>query len=277
MGLVSRNVALDHPDFGKAFTCPTCGGGPRIKEAQARNMAETLKLLADHGVAQTPRHDWLEWGNFSRDYLGDVFDGKELAVALVRAFSQGRLLSYDMFGDDHPFAKQYPTTTRYRPTHNLLIHGPVGVGKTALAALGYRKRLNRGGVGVSVEWSQLYTAIRGGYSTRTNKSYRILQAVVNAPVLFLDDLGDVDRGFSDDQARVTWEIVNGRYSNMRPTIITTNLNRVGLGDLLGHKISGRLAEAWVFVGMGGAGLREYDHADEGTAPDFADDQAGDHD
>src|SRR5690606_9542726 len=122
-----------------------------------------------------------------------------------------------------------------------------GVGKTGLAYLAYKTRLAWvGEAGVFVEWVDLYEAIRSMYgkSGDLNQSYPLLETVATTPVLVLDDVGHARRHapMPDDQYDKLWQIINRRYTQRLPTLITSNLDRNQLRDQTDSKLVGRLTE-----------------------------------
>jgi len=258
-GYVTLNVPVGDERFGQAVLCPSCDGGPEVAAVRERQRQRMAALLDAAGLMTSARHDRLSWNNFEPEALGEMMAGKSTAIALAWDWANGRPLSYsDTYGPG--FSRLYPSAITSDRYNALWLHGPSGTGKTALARLAYKTRLQlRGEAGVFVEWTDLYEAIKAQYgrSGDDNQSYPLLEAVANAPLLVLDDVGQArQRGpMRDDEYAKLWQIVNRRYTQLLPTLITSNLDRVALRDLTDAKLAGRLTEMAVICEMGGADLR----------------------
>ncbi len=266
MGRVTLAVPVGHEMFGKAILCPKCEGGEAVRQARQQQRERVLSLLRDARLTTTHIHERLTWDNFSAETLGHNMSGKETAVALATLWAHGEVVTYEALGRDHQLAGQYPTMFRFNGTNSLWLYGPPGTGKTGLAWVAFRDRTADGTVGVFVEWSDLYEAVRSHYGKRgeDNQSYPLIRAVASTPVLVLDDVGQMRYGWraSDDQYDKLWQIINHRYTQRLPTIITSNLNRAEMRERFDGKISGRLAEMCVIAEMSGPQFREVDLKDQ---------------
>jgi DNA replication protein DnaC len=102
----------------------------------------------------------------------------------------------------------------------LLISGPVGTGKTHLAAAIIREGLKKKDTWNYrfVEVPALLAEIRAGFNTRSSDSP--VKMIEEADLLVLDDLGA--EKVTDWVREQLYLVVNERYSQMKPTIITTN-------------------------------------------------------
>ena len=124
------------------------------------------------------------------------------------------------------------------PSTGLILSGPVGTGKTALLVATLRaaieRTLARGRFWPAVE---LLDALR---PTDTGGPKWQLESIIDEPLLAVDDLGV---GRVTDFVVETWErIIDARYREARPLLLTTNLTRRELTDTLGSRVASRLAE-----------------------------------
>lgn len=113
----------------------------------------------------------------------------------------------------------------------LYISGPKGTGKTFLAALIARDRIQAGQPTMFVFVPELMAAFRQGI--KDGNEGEILQTVKESDVLVLDDIG-AERPTEYVAERIM-DLVNYRYSHCLPTIFTSNY---GLDELARH-LSGR--------------------------------------
>ncbi len=122
---------------------------------------------------------------------------------------------------------------------SLLIIGGTGTGKTH-AAFGAIRAL--AAAGVRVEWqattaADLYAALRPSPGRDTERE---LATFVRCPLLLLDDLGAAKP--SEWTEEITYRLINHRYAQVLPTLITSNVPIRQLRHLLGDRVASRLAE-----------------------------------
>lgn len=98
----------------------------------------------------------------------------------------------------------------------LLFHGPVGTGKTFMAACIANEVLN---MGYRVRMTSLPTVADEVWSAPDKAAY--ITDLCKYPLLILDDLG-VERK-TEYMQEMVYKIINARYVARRPVIVTTNL------------------------------------------------------
>lgn len=136
-----------------------------------------------------------------------------------------------------------------RHGENLLLSGPVGTGKTGLA-IGALWAIHELGAGGIAFWSvpDLLDAMRPGAPEPDPMTW-----CRNVGILVLDDLG-VEKASEWVRERL-YVLVDARYGEERPTIVTTNRDIPGLAETLGERIVSRLAECMTTVFVGGPDQR----------------------
>ena len=138
----------------------------------------------------------------------------------------------------------------------LFIHGPVGTGKTWLAAAIARELLtvrpapDRLGAPVLVRFSSTTALLQ---SLRPGDSQEELEVYARPPVLVLDDLGT--ERYTEWEAEQLFNLAHARSAARRPTIVTSNLEPAQVSARYERRTVERLFEnAWL-VPMIGASRR----------------------
>jgi DNA replication protein DnaC len=157
----------------------------------------------------------------------------------------------------------------------LLFTGPVGTGKTHLAAATLRGIIARGFDGRFTDVRELLKELQHSYGDRSLDESTILNPVLAAPLLVLDELGAARA--TDWTADIVEHIINTRYNKNRATILTTNypfrmpaaadprttgegyarpsMRDETLGDRIGARVFSRLQEMVTLIEMRGDDYR----------------------
>jgi DNA replication protein DnaC len=138
-------------------------------------------------------------------------------------------------------------------TGNLLVHGPVGTGKSYAAVAACQVRHDRG---EDVHWwpiVELLDGLRDEVADSTLATRLFDRLTEEADVLVLDDLGGHrSTEWADERL---YAIVNRRWLDERPTVVTTNLSRSKLRESVGERILSRLLDGATVVALDGADRR----------------------
>lgn len=142
----------------------------------------------------------------------------------------------------------------------LVLHGNIGAGKTH-QAYGALRRIAEAGPRnfqmIATTAPDLYGLLRPGGSDKGSEHE--LKRLMQIPLLLLDDLGT--EKLSEFTEEATYRIVNHRYNESLPLLITTNLPiKTGaptpdLVTRLGDRLASRLAQTATIVGFDGPDLR----------------------
>lgn len=137
---------------------------------------------------------------------------------------------------------------------SLLILGTTGTGKTHQAYGAVRSLL---AAGVRLRWkattaADLYADLRPrpGYDGE-----RELMDTARCPLLLVDDLGAARH--SEWTEEITMRLINRRYNELLPTVVTSNLAPTDLREQLGDRIASRLAEMTERVVLDGPDRRRH--------------------
>jgi DNA replication protein DnaC len=193
-----------------AMACEACGGtGFTIVEREGREYAQPCDCRG-RGTPGAPR------GPLARSRIPPRYEHCTLAIfeagtpsqraALERAMSY--CAGYPFLGTDEGLG--------------LLFTGDNGVGKTHLAVAVLRELVEgKGARGQFWDFHELLREIRASYDPETaTTELQVLEPVVEADVLLLDDLGAWK--MTDWMNDTLFYILNSRYMARRPTILTTN-------------------------------------------------------
>lgn len=264
-------------------TCPACGKILLSRPAERRELlygdeeegvwGETGVLVFDYKrtkpehVMDGLRREWITEGTEIVEVCECLlaraveahFDSRGIPVGLANKSFQNFIV---MEGN----AEAYQACYRFGRTFDsntgggIGLYGPVGIGKTHLAAgiLEAIVRRNITSVGspslMFVSVPQLVREIgwlrsEGPPSVQRN----LFRRLTSDDLLVLDDLGMEQ--VTDDTIQDVFLIVNGRLNAAKPTAITTNLEPLTLRELLGLRIADRLLEACEWYEIRGESLR----------------------
>ncbi len=135
----------------------------------------------------------------------------------------------------------------------LLIVGPVGTGKTHLA-VSILREAHRLGLGIAfAQVPQVLADIRAGIGRGDEEATAQIDMYSEVSVLALDDLGS--ERVTDWVHEQLFLIINRRYEEMLPTIITSNDSLEILEEHLGKRIASRLAGMCIGVALDGPDYR----------------------
>lgn len=200
---VRREVAVDHPDFGKAIPCPDCSHKAIVEQVRG----SLPELVREATFASTDKR-----GPDSQHPLADAA-GARWRSALNDAYLMAAGLKREPW---------------------LVLAGGYGVGKSHVAACFVNERLEHADLPtpVFVRAIDLFEEIRSGYGDDTARDIRARYK--SLPCLVIDDLGK-ERGTVDEKANL-YDILDHRYEKRLETIVTTN------GDVHDGAIADRLAD-----------------------------------
>lgn len=145
-----------------------------------------------------------------------------------RCDTPGRKKNYDI-------AKEYADHFRYHASigEGLYIEGTNGTGKTHLAAAIALQLIHEGVPVICKTSSDLLTDIKRSFDDDSLNEAQILDVYKQVDLLVIDDLGKEQ--CSDWSMSVLYSILNDRYEDMKPVIVTTNYNADQLAAALTPK------------------------------------------
>jgi DNA replication protein DnaC len=214
-GFVRRDVSLEHPDFGRAIPCSCRKGEVRDRLRRRSNLGHLAQKTFD----------------------------------TFRPEGRDRPLHHleDAFGT----CREYATA----PIAWLVLSGPSGCGKTHLAAAIANRQIELGNEVFFAIVPDLLDHLRATFGPGSDVTYdELFEAVRNAPLLVLDDLGA--------QSETSWaqekmfQVLNHRFNAELPTVITTNYAINELDERLRARLSDKQAARIVQIGERDSSLDE---------------------
>jgi DNA replication protein DnaC len=118
----------------------------------------------------------------------------------------------------------------------IFFFGPAGTGKTHLAVLIAQESENV----KFVKIPKLLLSLKANFDGKGYENEQIIERLSKIPVLILDDLGAEKA--TEWVAETLYILIDERYGNMKPTIITSNYSLSELSERLGDRIVSRIME-----------------------------------
>lgn len=123
----------------------------------------------------------------------------------------------------------------------LVLCGKPGTGKTHLACGIANHIAKRGRTSLFLSVMEAVRRVKQTWGRNDGETEsEVIAKMLKPDLLILDEVG-VQFG-SETEKLILFEIINGRYSEMRPTIIISNLAREELGAYLGERVIDRMSE-----------------------------------
>ncbi|WP_242209156.1 MULTISPECIES: ATP-binding protein [unclassified Pseudomonas] len=214
--------------FGKVFKtgCPECMRIAKKEEAERAKIQERCELQLKLGAALIPKR-------FATKTLkGYVAESKEQKEALRVC---------------RKYVDKFPEISE--TGRCLLMLGKPGTGKTHLGAAIANELMRKTAATAAYRTlGSILHEIRATYRQGSERAEgQIIAALVSPSLLVLDEIGVSKETPSDFELTTLFAIINGRYEQMRPTVIISNLDGKALPSAMGERCVDRLREGGVIV------------------------------
>lgn len=161
-------------------------------------------------------------------------------------------------GKAHEIAKEYSESFTRDTKKGLMFYGRAGSGKTHLSISIARNVIEKKLIPAKfTRVIDLLFEIRGTYSRsekfRVDGEKELIAKYAGVPLLILDDLGAEKT--TDWARQVLYNIIDQRWINQKPIIVTSNLSLDELEERLGERITSRIAGMCQLVEMRGEDYR----------------------
>ncbi len=190
LGYLRRDLPIGHPDFGKLQIC-SCRQGQVSQQIHQRLFS----------ISNLDNLQHLTFENFQP--RGRVGLGPWQAISLETAYNQSQQFAQKVDGW-------------------LLLQGGFGSGKTHLAAAIANFTVGMGVPTLFITVPDLLDALRFTYDNPESTFEQRFEEIRNAPLLIMDDFGT--QNATPWAQEKLFQILNYRYINKLPLVITTNLS-----------------------------------------------------
>lgn len=224
---MAKRKQSDQSSHVADINCPHCDGTGYVIGDDGARPCECLETRqSNHRLRRSkipPRFMGKSLKSFETARSRERKAIRDLAQSYVKAFNPATL-------DPAKFS-----------SNGLLLIGAVGSGKTHIAVAALREVIERGHTGLFCNVVDLLDDLRASYNPQSSQSgWEILEQIEKADLVVLDDLGaEAPTGWVLDRL---YQIINRRYEENRPTIVTSNLSLEELSDQIGTRITSRLCE-----------------------------------
>lgn len=255
-GVIKYAVGIDDPRFGRFFPCPkNCRALRAARATQAmRRMEDMRRKAGDAPSGLYHHHPYNPEIRLTLESIKDVFNANENQCGAYNLVAE--------FADSAPDVR---LNLHGSGRHSLMLYGDKGYGKTLLASAALHTLEDRG---VAVYGARLLGIVKRVYDVfqttrQANSAYdtrseftdtQIRQAFCDIPVLIIDEFELAN--MTNARMELVEEIINARYTQRMPTLITTNLNRDGLRKNWNGRIVDRILDSYWCYEVAGVKLRD---------------------
>lgn len=149
-------------------------------------------------------------------------------------------------------AKNYSRDFSLDNPRNLILYGAAGRGKTHLTSAVVRNIAIKH-PGLKIKFGSFMKMLMEIKSNGFSEENSVVEAFKSFDLLVLDDLGK--EHITDWSKQILYLLINERYEDERPTIITTNCTSEELAKKIDPATISRLMEGSVFIKMTGSDYR----------------------
>ncbi len=234
--------------LSKCINCPRDGGACEGDTRQGEVPVWDYTLIKTGNLVWKECESWRMFLRLQR-MIRDGFPRKLLELNLEELDSRNTVDSFAL-SDVRNYAAQFE---EHRKTgKGVTLCGPVGPGKTQLAVSLCRGLMLTRVVRRVVFWevTDMLTSLRQGSDEERR---RLIEASKGADILVLDDLGA--HKSSEWVREQLGSIINHRWSNALPIVVTTNESLNTFTETLGERTVSRLQSSNMQVPVGGGDRR----------------------
>lgn len=205
-----------------------------LKDRQAQKPKPKALECTFCGKPVEPSWEWDDWST------PDIHDDCKSLITRFKSIGiDERFYKLPEFKVEDGNKKAYETAEEFinhRNGKGIFFFGPAGTGKTHLAV-----KIAQEVEGTRfVKVPKLLLSLKANFDGQGYENEQIIQRLANTPILILDDLGAEKA--TEWVAETLYILIDERYGNMKPTVITSNFSLSELAERLGDRIVSRIME-----------------------------------
>lgn len=255
LGVVTYNVPVGHDWFGKLYPCPSCKRGQDILATQWGNRLQNTKMPAQYQACTF--ETWMQ------ATTPDQRKGKMLALEACKLFASQPEHRVSLATAWKRAGKQLGGEVE---RSSLILHGPVGVGKTGLMAATINALLEADKLPLWTRAQDLIASVQATYKPDYDgmPTGEIKRLYKTAPILAIDEFQLVQA--TADRQEIMEDIIRHRYGEQLPTLITCNYGDEDLRKQWGERTIDPLKAMAHWIPMGGLPIRNTWQMPDGMEP-----------
>ena len=193
-------------------TTPVC----QICDTERKEREAAEQELVKKQAAKKFKAQQIEWAieNFNK------WIPKRFANATIESFVVENKGQEQALNLCNRYIKSFSTTNK-KTGGGLILTGNVGTGKTHLAIALGRELAKQGERVIYTNLTELIRSVRATWKGEGSER-AILEQLIGTGLLIIDEAG-VQNG-TENERNILFEIIDGRYQDVKPTIIISNLN-----------------------------------------------------
>jgi DNA replication protein DnaC len=228
------NKKFMHGDKEWWAGCPKCALDQARQVSLACDSNDAAARAAVQRKKQVEIDASLGLGDLPKRYLKLNFE--DLKITAATEHQQNQQIIFEV-------CKEYISDFKSNKEigYNLVLAGNIGTGKTQIATIIAREVINQGYSVGFIELYNLLAKVKSAYSKTNDLSEnQIIEQYASKDLLIIDE-AKVEFN-SDTERKIIMNLFNERYKRELPTIITTNLNKSQLKEMLTDRVVDRLAQ-----------------------------------
>lgn len=255
LGVVTYNVPVGHEWFGKLYPCSSCKRGQEMLAQQWGNRLQSTRMPAQYRACT--------FETWHQAVLPEQRKGKTLAYEVCKLFATqpkqvvSLATAWKRAGRDLGGELE---------RSSLVLHGPVGVGKTGLMAATINALLESDKLPLWTRAQDLIASVQATYKPDHDglPTGEIKRLYKTAPILAIDEFQLVQA--TADRQEIMEDIIRHRYGEQLPTLITCNFGDEELRKQWGERTIDPLKAMAHWIPMGGAPIRNTWQMPDGMEP-----------